>query len=97
MDEKIKLEERHSELVRIIESFEKLELSKEWATLKELVFDKEIISIERQLYLASLDTPLDTSILYTLQGRHIQAKRFEIYPYIETLKKELENINKKLK
>lgn len=97
MDEKTRLEERYAELVRMIESFEKLDQSKEWTTLKELVFDKEMASIEKQLYLASLDSPLDTALLYTLQGRLLQAKRFNIYPYIETLKKELENINKKLK
>jgi len=91
------LEERHDELVKILQSFEILEKSKEWVILKDLVYDRELSSVERQLFNASLENPLDIAKLYTLQGRRAQAKKYEINHFIETLKKELESVNKQIK
>lgn len=84
-------------LVKIIEAYESLEKSQEWATLKELVFDKEIASIERKLVVASLETPLNEARLYRLQGERLQAKKYEVTRHIETLKKQLDDINKRIK
>jgi len=91
------LEKKHSELVRILQSFENLERSKEWETLKELVFDRSIQSIERQLLVASQELPIDEAKLYHLQGQLAWAKRYDLIRFIETLKKELEEVNRKIK
>lgn len=90
------LEGKYNELVRVLESFESLEKSKEWATLKELVFDKDLASIERQLYVASIDPILDVPKIYKLQGKRDHAYKYQIDKYIETLKKQLENIKKQI-
>lgn len=90
-------EERHVELVKIIEALNVLESSEEWTTLKELVFDKELTSIERQLLLASQDNPLDQAKIYALQGERKQIKKYEFKRFAESLKNELENINKQIK
>lgn len=93
----VKLEEKHSELVKIVQSFENLEKSKEWEVLRELVFSRELASIERQLLVAALVTPLDQAKIYRLQGERMQAKKYDLPKYIESLKRQLEEINKKLK
>ncbi len=95
---KIFLEKRHSEIVKIIESFENLDKSIEWATLKELVFDRSLVAIEKQLLVESTKPIIDTTKLYKLQGERDWARKFnDVNRFIETLKKELENINKKIK
>lgn len=92
-----RFEEKREELVKIIEALQGLEKSEEWATLRELVFDKELDSIERQLLNASKEMPLDTAKLYKLQGELFQARKYELNSFIENLKKQLENINKQIK
>lgn len=89
-------QQRYNELVKVIESFEKLDKTREWATLKELVFDKELISIDRQLLLASMEFPLDTAKLYKLQGERKQIMKYDIDSYIKTLKKQLADIKLKI-
>lgn len=97
-ESKVLFEQRHAELVRIIESFENLEKSKEWETLKELIFDKALASIERQMLTESQNSDVDTKKLYRLQGEHSWAKRFcDINRFIESQKKQLEEINRKIK
>jgi hypothetical protein len=94
----ILLEQRRIELVKIIESFENLEKSKEWATLKELVFSKSAASIERQILIESLASKIDTNKLYKLQGEYVWARHYnDVGRFVETLKKELDNVNKKIK
>lgn len=94
---KIVLEQRRAELVKIIESFDKLERSEEWITVKTLVFGQSLQSIERQLLSKSLEQNLDMTELYRLQGKREWAKRYEDVPkFISSLKKELEDIKRKL-
>ena len=93
----VKLEEKRTELVKIIESFETLEKSKEWATLKELVFDKDLSSIERRLFNAATEFPLDMAKIYSLQGERLVARKYDKGRFVETLKKQLADINKKIK
>lgn len=94
---KVKLREEQTRLISIIESFEGLEKSKEWATLKELVFDKSLASIERQLLLAAQEPELSNAKIYKLQGELAWAKKFnDVNRFIETLKKQLADIKKKI-
>ncbi len=91
------LEQKRGELVKIIESFETLEKSKEWSIIKELVFDKDLSSIDRKLLNAALESPLDTAKIYSLQGERAMAKRYDGGRFIESLKNQLADINKKIK
>ncbi len=90
-------EEKRVELVKIIEAFEKLEESKEWQTVKELVFNKSLESIEKLIMSESIMPVIDEHKLYRLQGEWMWAKKFtDINRYIETTKKQLADIKTKL-
>src|SRR4051812_27405055 len=87
----------HSRLVRVLEAFEGLEKSKEWETLKELVFSKSLQAIERQLLNESLNSTVDTIKIYRLQGEWAWAKRYnEVNRFIESIKKQLADIKNKI-
>lgn len=95
---KTRLEEERTRLVKIIESLEALDKSEEWNTLKELVFDKSLEAIERQILNESLGQVIDTSKLYRLQGERAWSKQFsDVNQFVEMLKKQLEEIKKRLK
>ncbi len=92
------LKEEQIKLAKVIESFERLNESKEWEILKELVFDKSLASIKKQLLNATLAPEINTNKLYRLQGEWAWAKKFnDINGYVDSLKKELLEINKRLK
>lgn len=95
---KIKLRERQTELITIVESFNELEKTKEWQKIKELIYDKSLAAIERQVFSEALNKKIDIDALYRLQGEWAWAKQFsDTDRFISTLKKELENIKTKLK
>lgn len=95
---KVKLRERQADLVRLIEALAKLEESKEWNVLKELVFDKSVTAIERQILNESLTNPIDTNKLYKLQGEWSWAKQYsDVARFADTLKKQLSDIKLRLK
>lgn len=95
--ERQQLETRHAELVKIIQSFERLEKSEEWSTLNELVFSKSVSSLERQLLNETLNPIVDMNKIYRLQGEWTWAKRYsDVNRYITTLKQQLADIKKKL-
>lgn len=103
MDEKLEnsqvsLREKQSELIRVIEGFEKLKTSKEWETLNELIFSKSLKAIERQLLNETLAPEISIEKLYKLQGEWVWAKQYtELDRFMETLKRQLEEIKKRLK
>ncbi len=97
-DMAVKLREEQTRLIKLIEALAVLKESKEWNVLKELVFDKTITSIERQLLQTTLAPKIDTDKLYKLQGEWVWAKQYsDTDRFIDTLKKQLEALNKKLK
>jgi len=94
---KSRLRQEQTRLITIIESFEKLEESTEWSSLKELVFNPSLASIERQLMNESLKQPLDTAMLYYLQGQRAWVKQYtDTHSFVEHLKRQLQEIKKKL-
>lgn len=96
-EEKDKLLHRQTELIKIIESFEKLDKSKEWETVNELVFEKSLQAIERQLLNESLAPEINMNKLYKLQGEWVWAKQYnDINRFTATLKKQLVEIKKRL-
>lgn len=94
---KVQREKRYDELVKIVESFERLEKSEEWGVLKEYVFSKSLISIERQLLNAANEIPIDIPKVYKLQGELSWARRFnDINRFIETYKQQLIDAKSKI-
>ena len=92
------LREEENRLIKLIEALSKLDKSKEWQVLKEMVFDKSLASIERQMMTSVLTPDINIEQLYKLQGEWAWAKQFaDIDRFVETLKKQLEEIKKKLK
>lgn len=97
-DVKVKLRETETNLINLIEALAKLEQSKEWETVKKLVFDKSLESIERQLLNESLAIEVKPNKIYKLQGEWVWSKQFcDTNRFIETLKGQLSEIKKKLK
>ena len=95
---KVKLRELQNRLVRLIEALARLETNEDWKTLKELVFDKTLASVEKQLLNTALAPTIDTNKLYKLQGEWVWAKQnVDSNRFIETLKTQLEDIKTKLK
>jgi hypothetical protein len=91
------LRERHTELLTLIEALGKLEESKEWNVVKELVFDKSLKSIERQLLNESLAKEVKKEKIYRLQGEWAWAKQFcDTKRFIETLKAQLSDLKKRI-
>lgn len=92
------LRERQTELINIIEAFDKLEQSKEWQTIKDLIFNKSLSAIERQIQNEALAPEIDTNKLYKLQGEWVWSKQYaDTNRFISTLRKQLEDIKLKLK
>ncbi len=92
------LREKQEELIRLIEALLTLDKSQEWATVKELVFDKSLAAIERQLLVETLAPTVVVEKLYHLQGQWAWAKQYaDVNRYVKTLKVQLENIKNKLK
>lgn len=90
------LEQRRVELVKIITAYESLFKSEEWATLKELIFDKNVERIERLILSEATAKEINLNKIYNLQGQLENEKRYGPH-FIENLKKQLEDINNKIK
>src|SRR3990167_2883664 len=92
---KVKLREEQSKIIKVIEAFAKLDSSKEWETLKDLVFNKSLASIERQMLSEVLTPEIKIDKLYRLQGEWAWAKQYsDVGRFTESLKKQLEEIKK---
>jgi len=90
--------EEQGRLIKLLDALERLEKSKEWQTLKELIFDKSVSVIERQLVNECLVATIDPNKLYRLQGEWAWAKQYsDTNKFIENIRKQLEEIKKRLK
>lgn len=87
--------EREAELLKLLESYEGLAKSKEWRSLKEKVFDRDIESLERRQKAEASKSEVSLSTLYRLQGQIHQAKRFDLEARAVEWKAELDGIRKK--
>lgn len=95
---KILLRDEQNKLIRLIEALEKLESNKEWKVVRELVFDKSVTAIERQMQNEALNKEINTNALYKLQGEWVWAKQYsDVDRFVSTLKKQLEDIKNRLK
>lgn len=91
------LRQKQQELLKIIEAVSKVANSGEWKQLRELVFDKQVERLEKELKSASLQNELNSPEIYRLQGKITWAKRYsDFYKLTETYKTELKQITLKL-
>lgn len=94
----ILLRQEEARLIAIIEAFAGLSQSKEWLVLKELIFDKALKAIERQLLAESLSPQVKIEKIYKLQGKREWAQQYcEVERFVENLKRQLAEIKRKLK
>ena len=97
-DNKVKLREIQNNLVRLIESYIALDKNADWKVLQELVFEKSLASIERQILNEALAKEINLNELYKLQGEWVWAKQnLDTNRVVSTLKIQLEDIKNKLK
>ena len=97
-DNKVKLREIQNNLVRLIESYVALDKNADWKVLQELVFEKSLASIERQILNEALAKEINLNELYKLQGEWVWAKQnLDVNRVVSTLKIQLEDIKNKLK
>jgi hypothetical protein len=97
-EENIQLLKIQDRLIKLLEALSRLETNDDWKTLKELVFDKSISSIERQLLNETLNKEVNLNQIYKLQGEWAWAKQYtDVNRFIETLRKQLEDVKSKLK
>ena len=97
-ERKVQLRERQTELIEIIKALDGLERNSDWQTLKTLVFEKTLSTIELQLKNESLAQTIDTSKIYRLQGEWAWARQYtNVVEFAENLKKQLASIKQMLK
>lgn len=97
-EQKIRLREKQTELIKLLETLQGLEKTDEWQTLKELVFKPSLNAIQKQIISEALNPTIDTNKLYRLQGEWTWAKQHaDTDRFASTLKKQIEDIKNKLK
>ena len=89
------LREREAILVRIIEAIVKIEQSEEWSTLKNLIFDSTVESLEKRLKNESESLIVNVPQINQLQGQLIWARKYiDLHKLAEGHRLELANIRK---
>lgn len=97
-EQKTKLREKQSALIKLVEAFASLESSEEWQVVKEQVHTPALARIERAMINECLKSPINVDKLYQLQGERTWATRFaDVKRFTENLKRELQVIKDKLK
>jgi len=91
------LQEKMASHVKTIEALERVAQSSDWKILKEQMFDGVIESLERRLRSESLKKEIDSSVLYSLQGQIVWARRYaDLESLSDAFKVELKEIKKQL-
>lgn len=93
-EKKISTSEREAELVKIIGAIDEVSKLVEWSTLKSIIFDSRVKSLEKQLENESLKLKIDDSELYRLQGRLFEARKYDLDKLRNAYRLELINIRK---
>lgn len=92
------LRKRETELAMTIEAITKVAENPDWLTLKKLVFDGVLESLERLLKQEASKPELNTSEIYRLNGQIIWAKKYaDLTKLSNGLRIELANTRKQLK
>ena len=70
------LNQQKGQLAKIVEAIRRVESSEDWQSLKELVFDSVIETLERQLKAEAQKPEVVTPELYRLQGQLVWARKY---------------------
>lgn len=70
------LRAEEEKLIKIIQAIEAVASSPEWETLKELVFDGVVESLDRQKAAETNKQPINTDKIHSLNGQLAWAKRY---------------------
>lgn len=91
------LRKKETELTNIIEAVKSISESKEWQTLKILIFDELVENLERRIKTETAKEHIDTSQIYKLNGQLLWAKKYSDFNKLaDVYRLELTNIKKKL-
>ena len=90
------LRKREQELIKILEAFQRLNVTEDWNILKELLWKPARASIESQLLTESLSPKMDTAKLYRLQGEWERVMLSDVDRVVERLTAELKGIKQSI-
>lgn len=76
VDRKPALREKESELVKTIEALRKVEMSSEWSSLKNYVFDGQVGKLEKELLDEARKDRPDNLAMARLNGQLLWAKKY---------------------
>ncbi len=93
-DRREEISAKEAQLIRVIEAIVKIQASHEWSTLKSLVFESRIVDLEKRLIIESEKLDLKDSVIYRLQGRLFEARKYDLDKLVESFRLELTNIRK---
>lgn len=97
-DRETSLSERQGELVKIVEAIRRVADSRDWDTLKKMVFDGVIETLERQLKSEAQKDEVNAPELYRLQGQLVWARKYaDLSKLAEFFKVQIEGIKQQLK
>lgn len=95
VDNTVKLRQRESELLAIIEAIDKIADSAEWAVLKEKVFDGVVTGLLKQRDIEIEKKPLNGPMIHSLNGQLAWAKKYSNFDSLALIyKQELINVRK---
>lgn len=87
---------KKTELIKTIEAVDEVLHSQAWQVLRE-EFEKRAEVLERQLLNEAKKSPVEADKIYFIQGQILEAKRLDLAPWQDKLKKQLEGIKQHLK
>lgn len=90
------MEEREQEITRLLEAFNSLRKNKDWQTVQDLLYKRQVKNLEIQLLSESLSHKMDTNKLYKLQGGWEVAQTNDVDRVVEMLETELKAIKQQL-
>ena len=92
------LNQQKGQLAKIVEAIRRVESSEDWQSLKELVFDSVIETLERQLKAEAQKPEVVTPELYRLQGQLVWARKYaDLEKLAEFFVRQIEGIKVQLK
>ncbi len=93
----VKVQERESDIVRILEAIQTLKVSKEWSTLKIEVFDGLHTNLSRDMMEEASKADPNTNKLNRIAGEMKWAGRFSnLEKWENSLRVELQGVRKRL-
>ena len=88
---------KETELIQIIEAIEKIAESREWAILKEKLFDGVVAGLLRQRDTEVEKKPLNGPLIYSINGQLAWAKKYSDFASLSNIYKvELQNVRTKI-